>query len=362
MGGIMRKIIHVDMDAFYAQVEMRDNPALRHIPLILAKDPAKTGGHGVVATANYVARQLGVHSAMSAMEAKKLAPKGVFLTPDFTKYRAVSAQVHEIFHEYTDMIEPIAFDEAYLDVTENKLGISDPIVLAHRMQQEIWERLHLTCSTGISYNKFIAKLASEYNKPVGVTIVGQADAVDFLIHQPIGAFRGIGKKTLPQMEALGILTGADLFEQTESFLIQHFGKLGYDLFRRVRGIDDRSVQWQQERKSIGKEATYLPPLALPVQINKAFTSLATELVAALQRNQRHGRTVVLKIRYRDFTTLTKRVTQTDFYPNDVRTFVTTAEEIMASLPNTTQEIRLLGITVTSLAPLTFENINLPLFE
>lgn len=358
----MRKIIHVDMDAFYAQVEMRDNPTLRQVPLILAKDPAKTGGHGVVATANYVARQLGIHSAMSAMEAKKLAPKGVFLTPDFTKYKEVSAQVHAIFHEYTEMIEPIAFDEAYLDVTENKLGIEDPVILAHRMQQEIWERLHLTCSTGISYNKFIAKLASEYNKPVGVTIVRQEDAVDFLIHQPIGAFRGIGKKTLPQMEALDILTGADLYQQTESFLIQHFGKLGYDLYRRVRGIDDRPVQWQQERKSIGKESTYLPPLELPAQINKALTSLATDLVKAMQRNQRHGRTIVLKIRYSDFTTLTKRVTQTDFYPNEITPIVQVAEEIIASLPPTTQAIRLLGVTLTSLAPITFENINLPLFE
>lgn len=358
----MRKIIHVDMDAFYAQVEMRDNPTLRQVPLILAKDPAKTGGHGMVATANYVARQLGIHSAMSAMEAKKLAPKGVFLTPNFTKYKEVSAQVHAIFHEYTEMIEPIAFDEAYLDVTENKLGIDDPVILAHRMQQEIWERLHLTCSTGISYNKFIAKLASEYNKPVGVTIVRQEDAVDFLTHQPIGAFRGIGKKTLPQMEALDILTGADLYQQTESFLIQHFGKLGYDLYRRVRGIDDRPVQWQQERKSIGKESTYLPPLELPAQIKKALTSLATDLVKAMQRNQRHGRTLVLKIRYSDFTTLTKRVTQTDFYPNEITPIVQVAEEIIASLPPTTQAIRLLGVTLTSLAPITFENINLPLFE
>lgn len=358
----MRKIIHVDMDAFYAQVEMRDNPKLRHVPLILAKDPAKTGGHGVVATANYVARQLGIHSAMSAIEAKKLAPEGVFLTPNFVKYKEVSAQVHAIFHEYTEKIEPIAFDEAYLDVTENKLGISNPVILAHRMQQEIWEKLHLTCSTGISYNKFIAKLASEYNKPVGVTIVRQEDAIEFLSRQPIGAFRGIGKKTLPQMEKLGILNGSDLYQQTESFLIQHFGKLGYDLYRRVRGIDERPVQWQQERKSIGKESTYLPPLELPSQINKALTNLATDLVNALQQNQRHGRTIVLKIRYSDFTTLTKRLTQTDFYPNDIANMVKVAEGIIATLPFTTQAVRLLGITVTSLAPITFENINLALFE
>lgn len=357
-----RQIIHVDMDAFYAQVEMRDNPKLAHVPLILAKDPAKTGGHGVVATANYLARQLGVHSAMSAMEAKKLAPNAIFLPPNFEKYKAVSAQVHALFHKYTDKVEPIVFDEAYLDVTENKLAIKNSVVLAHQMQQEIWNQLRLTCSTGISYNKFIAKLASEYNKPVGVTVVHAENAVAFLTAQPIGAFRGIGKKTLPQMQALGILTGADLYDKSEQFLLQHFGKLGYDLFRRVRGIDDRPVQWQQERKSIGKESTYLSPLLTNAQVKQALTELATQLVSTLNRYQRHGRTLVVKVRDAEFETITKRLTQSDFYHNDITEIVSVAEQIMGATTLEGQPIRLLGLTMTSLAPLTFENINLPLFE
>lgn len=362
MGLEQRKIIHVDMDAFYAQVEMRDNPKLAHVPLILAKDPAKTGGHGVVATANYLARKSGVHSAMSAQEAKKLVPNAVFLPPNFEKYKQISKAVHEIFHEYTDMVEPIAFDEAYLDVTENKFKISNPVILAHQMQQEIWDKLNLTCSTGISYNKFIAKLASEYNKPVGVTIVHEDFAVDFLKAQPISSFRGIGKKTLPQMQALNILTGSDLYAQSEEFLLQHFGKLGYDLYRRVRGIDLRPVAWQRERKSIGKEATFIPPLTSKGQINKALNQLALELVNVLQREQLHGQTLVVKIRDAEFATITKRSTQNDFYPNKAIELVTIAEQILATLVMEERPIRLLGLTMTGLAPLTFENINLPLFE
>lgn len=362
MGLEQRQIIHVDMDAFYAQVEMRDNPKLRTVPLILAKDPLKTGGRGVVATANYLARRSGVHSAMSAQEAKKLVPNAVFLTPNFEKYKQVSKAVHKIFHEYTDMIEPIAFDEAYLDVTSNKLGIHNPVVLAHRMQQEIWAKLNLTCSTGISYNKFIAKMASEYNKPVGVTIIHEAYAIDFLKSQPISSFRGIGKKTLPQMQALNILNGSDLYDKSEEFLLQHFGKLGYNLYRRVRGIDNRPVEWQRERKSIGKEATFIPPLTNNGQIKKALNKLATELVNVLQREQLHGQTLVVKIRDVEFATITKRLTQVDFYPNKSTELVIVAEKILATLALEERPIRLLGITMTGLAPVTFENINLPLFE
>lgn len=362
MDSIKRHIIHVDMDAFYAQIEIRDNPKLRDKALILAKDPSKTSGHGVVATANYNARKLGVHSAMSAIEAKRLAPDGIFITPNFEKYKQVSKQVHQIFHQYTDMIEPIAFDEAYLDVTDNKLNIDNPVVLAHRMQQQIWQELELTCSTGISYNKFIAKLASDYNKPVGVTIVHPKQAVNFLKEQPIKSFRGIGKKTLPKMKELGIFFGSDLYQKSEQFLIQNFGKLGYDLYKRVRGVDDRPVNWQQERKSIGKEMTYLKPIVNKKQIKKALTNLATQLVKALNDNQKHAKTIVIKVRNSDFKTITKRATQNDFYANNVVEITNAAEKILDTIDLTNNEIRLLGITMTTLAPITFENINLDLFE
>lgn len=357
-----RKIIHVDMDAFYAQIEMRDDPSLRDKPLILARNPKLTGGRGVVATANYVARALGVHSAMSSAEAKKLAPNGVFLTPNFDKYRAASAQVHAIFHEYTDIVEPIAFDEAYLDVTENKKHIESAVELAHELQQEIWAKLHLTSSTGVSYNKFIAKLASEYNKPAGATFVLPGDAVAFLSQLPIEDFRGVGKKTLPVMHELGILTGADLLKRSENELIQKFGKLGYQLYRRVRGSDDRPVEWQRERKSIGKEETFNHELATQQDVDAEFKIIVDKLIATLKRHQRHGKTLVIKVRYTDFETVTKRVTQTDFYPVDAAQILFEAQNIFEEIGGIAKPIRLLGVTMTTLVPLEFENIRLPLFE
>ncbi|GEK28223.1 DNA polymerase IV [Furfurilactobacillus siliginis] len=356
-----RKIIHVDMDAFYASIEERDHPEFRTHPLIIAKDPRTTGGHGVVTTANYAARKLGVHSAMSAAEAQKLAPKATFKTPDFTTYRAVSAQIHKIFHEYTDHIEPIAFDEAYLDVTNNKQHIDSAVALAHKLQAEIWETVHLTCSTGISYNKFLAKLASDYAKPVGVTVILPGDAERFLAPLSIEKFRGVGKKTVPKMQALGITDGAALLKHSEADLMQHFGKLGYGLYRHVRGSDDRPVEWQRERKSIGREETYDTPLTSEADAETQLQLLATELVDHLMKQQRHGQTIVLKVRDAEFNTLTKRVTQTEYYENDAAILYEAAKDIFDETADLNAGIRLLGITMTNLAPLGFENLSLPLW-
>ena len=358
----MRKIIHIDMDAFYAQVEMRDNPSLKNIPLVLAKDPRLTNGHGVVATANYLARELGVHSAMSAHEAKKLAPKAVFLAPNFEKYQKVSQQVHEIFHRYTDMIEPIAFDEAYLDVTTNKLAINNSVVLARKIQNEIWQKLKLTCSIGISYNKFIAKLASEYNKPVGIAVVKPQDAIDFLKALPIDNFRGVGKKTLSIMYQEKILTGADLYAKDVVWLTDKFGRLGYELYQHVRGIDERPVMWQRERKSIGKELTFNPPIATQQSVNEVLNELVQKLLYTLKEHEKHGRTIVIKMRYHDFETATKRLTSPDFYPLDEEVLLKYATNLFNELGGLKKPIRLLGVTITNLAPLNFENINLPLFD
>lgn len=358
-----RKIIHVDMDAFYASIEERENPAYKTQPLVVAYDPRKTGGRGVVTTANYVARQYGVHSAMPAAKALELCPKAVFKKPNFPLYREVSDQIHEIFHEYTDKIEPIAFDEAYLDVTENKPHIHSAVELAHRLQREIWTKTHLTCSTGISYNKFIAKLASDYRKPAGVTIVLPQDAEPFLLREPIEKFRGVGKKTVPKMHDLGIKTGNDLLQLTEMDLIQHFGKLGYILYRRVRGSDDRPVEYLRERKSIGKERTFGPFLGSSDQVSAHLKSLAEMVSATMQSHQRHGKTLVLKLRYGDFVTITKRRTFPEFLPNDADTFYRYAEKIFEAVVDSHFDsgIRLLGITMTGLAPLAFENISLPLY-
>ncbi|MFC6163359.1 DNA polymerase IV [Lactiplantibacillus dongliensis] len=358
-----RKIIHVDMDAFYASIEEREHPAYKTQPLVIAHDPRQTGGRGVVTTANYVARQYGVHSAMPAQKALELCPKAVFKTPDFPLYKQVSAQIHEIFHEYTDKIEPIAFDEAYLDVTENKPQIRSAVQLAHQLQREIWYKTNLTCSTGISYNKFIAKLASDYRKPAGVTIVLPQDAEPFLLREPIEKFRGVGKKTVPKMHDLGILTGADLYQQTEMDLIQHFGKLGYILYRRVRGSDDRPVEYLRERKSIGKERTFGPFLQTQTEVNTHLKTIAKLVSTTMQAHQRHGKTLVLKLRYGDFVTITKRRTFSEFLPNDPVILDQYAEEIFDEVVDSHFEtgIRLLGITLTGLAPLAFENLTLPLY-
>ncbi|MGV0167690.1 DNA polymerase IV [Furfurilactobacillus sp. WILCCON 0119] len=356
-----RKIIHVDMDAFYASIEVRDHPEFKQQALVIARDPRETGGHGVVTTANYVARKLGVHSAMSAQEARKLAPKAVFKRPDFPKYRAVSAQIHEIFHQYTDHIEPIAFDEAYLDVTTNKQGIESAVALAHQLQAQIFETVHLTCSTGISYNKFLAKLASDYAKPVGVTVVLPGDAETFLAPLPIEKFRGVGKKTVPKMHDLGIMTGADLLKHSEPELIQHFGKLGYALYRHVRGSDDRPVEWQRERKSIGREETYDTLITNEADVETQLQLLATELVEHLVSRQRHGKTIVLKVRDAEFNTVTRRRTQTEFFENSADIIYETAKELFDETADLAASVRLLGITMTNLDPLSFENMTLPLF-
>ncbi|GAB6092416.1 DNA polymerase IV [Furfurilactobacillus curtus] len=357
-----RKIIHVDMDAFYASIEERDEPQLKTQPLIIARDPRQTGGHGVVTTANYRARALGVHSAMAANEAQKLAPQAVFKRPDFPKYRAISAQIHEIFHEYTDHIEPIAFDEAYLDVTRNKQNFKSAVALAHKLQTEIWDKVHLTCSTGVSYNKFLAKLASDYAKPVGVTVVLPGDAERFLAPLPIEKFRGVGKKTVPKMHDLDILTGADLLTWSETDLIQHFGKLGYGLYRHVRGSDDRPVEWQRTRKSIGREETFDQPLTNETDVSDQLQHLANDLTAHLNAQQRHGKTIVLKVRDADFNTVTKRQTQAEYYENMATQLYEVAKDLFDATADLTKGVRLLGITMTNLDPLTFENLSLPLFS
>jgi DNA polymerase-4 len=357
-----RKIIHVDMDAFYASIEMRDNPDFRTQPLVIAHDPRQTGGHGVVTTANYVARQFGVNSAMAAMKALELCPDAVFKTPDFPKYRAVSEQIHEVFHEYTDKIEPVAFDEAYLDVTDDKKGIGDAVLIAHEIQKVIYDRTQLTASTGISYNKFLAKMASEYAKPIGVAIIEPEDVPEFLKDIKIERFRGVGKKTVPKMHELNIFRGADLVQMSENDLIHYFGKFGYTLYRWVRGQDDRPVEYQRERKSIGKEETYGKPLATEAEVEIRLKVIAASLERSVLKQQKHGKTIVLKLRYSDFETVTKRITLDEFVQNDVETYYFYAKQIFDDIAEINRGIRLLGITLTNLTDQNFQEVSLPLFK
>ena len=356
-----RDIIHVDMDCFYASIEMRDEPKLQDKPVVIARDPRKTGGHGVVATANYQARAFGIHSAMNAQRAIKLCPKAVFVTPNFEKYRKVSRQIQAIFAEFSDLVEPVAFDEAYLDITADKQGLGSAVLTAHRLQQRIYDETQLTCSIGISYNKFLAKLASDFCKPVGTTVVRPEEVKAFLFPLPIEKFRGVGKKTAPKMHALGIKTGEDLYARSERYLNEHFGKIGTVLYQRVRGIDERLVE-VRERKSIGTEKTFIRPLVSESQVNDEFMQLATRLVKELNKKQKHGKTLVLKLRTASFETVTKRLTKQEYFLNDVATIVYYAMQLCEEVAPTELELRLLGLTMTGLAPLEFENMSLPLFE
>ncbi|GGC75702.1 DNA polymerase IV [Enterococcus wangshanyuanii] len=356
-----RKIIHIDMDAFFASVEERDHPELVGHPLVIARHPSDTGGKGVVTTANYEARKFGIHSAMSAQKAFELCPQAIFKAGNHQKYSEISQQIRAIFRRYTDVIEPVSIDEAYLDVTVNKINSKSAIKIAKMIQFDIWNELHLTCSAGVSYNKFLAKLASDFQKPKGLTVVLPDDAETFLKALPIEKFHGVGKKTVPKMHELGIFTGADLYEKDEMELISKFGKMGYSLYRKVRGIHDSPVNVTRDRKSVGKEHTYGTPLTTQAQVTAQLRQLAERVEASLEHVQKHGKTVVLKVRYSDYTTVTRRQTLPEYISTKEELFYQ-ANLIWEEILGLEQGIRLLGITLTNLDPMAYENIVLPLWE
>ena len=340
-----RKIIHIDMDAFFASVEERDNPKLKGHPVIIGSDPRLTGGRGVVSTCNYEARKFGVHSAMSSKEAYERCPQGIFISGNYEKYQAVGLQIREIFKRYTDLIEPMSIDEAYLDVTENKLGIKSAVKIAKLIQHDIWNELHLTASAGVSYNKFLAKIASDYEKPHGLTVILPEEAEAFLAPMDIAKFHGVGKKSVEKLHGMGIYTGADLLKVSEMTLIDKFGRFGFDLYRKARGISNSPVKSNRIRKSIGKERTYAKLLYSEEDIKKELTLLAQKVENSLTKHDKKGRTIVLKIRYADFSTLTKRKSLA-LITQDKEQIERTAHEIYDSLEEQPQGIRLLGLTVT----------------
>lgn len=342
-----RKIIHIDMDAFFASVEERDNPDLKGKSVIIGSDPRKTGGRGVVSTCNYEARKFGVHSAMSSKEAYERCPQAVFISGNYQKYRKVGMQIREIFKRYTDLVEPMSIDEAYLDVTENKLGIKSALKIAKMIQYDIWQEVHLTCSAGVSYNKFLAKLASDFEKPKGLTLILPEDAQDFLEKLPIEKFYGVGKRSVEKLHQLGVFTGADLLEIPEMTLIDLFGRFGYDLYRKARGISNSPVKSNRIRKSIGSERTYGKLLYEEDDVKSEISKNAQRVVDTLQRNHKVGRTIVLKVRYSDFSTLTKRITLDDV-TNDFEVIDQVAKTIYDSLDESKLGVRLLGVTVTGL--------------
>ena len=339
-----RKIIHIDMDAFYASVEQRDNPAYRGVPLVVGGMPQGRGG--VVATASYEARKFGIRSAMSSKQALQLCPHALFVRPRFDAYKAVSNSIREIFRRYTDLIEPLSLDEAYLDVTEDKQGIGSAIDIAKLIKQAIKDELQLTASAGVSINKFVAKIASVMNKPDGLTFIGPSSVSAFMEKLPVEKFFGVGKVTAEKMKGMGLFTGADLKKLTEDEMVRHFGKPGRFYYQIVRGKDDRAVQPHRETKSLASEDTFAYDLATIEEMEAELDKLALVIYNRLQKNNLKGRTITLKIKYSDFKQITRNrsfLTPTD----DLLLIGVTAKALLASTEPEDKRIRLLGISLSN---------------
>ncbi len=339
----MRKIVHIDMDAFYASVEQRDNPALRGKPIAVG------GGEnrGVTTTASYEARKFGVRSAMPGYMAKKLCPQLIFVPPRFKIYQEISRQVRSIFQEYTDLIEPLSLDEAFLDVSNNKHNIPYGMEVAKQIMQRVYAETQLTCSAGVSYCKFLAKVASGFKKPNGLTVIRPDQAEAFLEKLAIGDFFGVGKVTAAKMRNLGIHTGADLKQFSKLDLARHFGKSGRFYFDIVRGKDDRPVNASRVRKSVGIERTLEEDLASMDDIEPILINLIDKFYLRLQKVDNFGRTISLKLKTSDFQIINRSVSK-DY-------FIKTKEEIsrlslilLEENLDSFDSIRLIGLTASNL--------------
>ena len=298
----MRKIIHLDMDAFYASIEQRDSPELRGKPVAVGGD----GPRGVVASASYEARRQGVRSAMPGNRAKQLCPELIFVKPRFHVYREVSRVIQSIFYKYTDFVEPLSLDEAYLDVTENKTGIQSALKLAYLIKEDIVKNTQLTASAGIAMNKFLAKVASGLNKPNGCTFIAPEKATQFIAELPIEKFFGIGESTARKMQNLGIFNGEDLRQFEKIDLIKKFGKHGHFFYDIARGSDHRTVQVSQARKSLSVEKTFMEDISDVNILYKELSILTNKMAELAIKNQFTGHTITLKIRFADFTTITRQ--------------------------------------------------------
>ncbi|RUT08593.1 DNA polymerase IV [Dulcicalothrix desertica PCC 7102] len=339
-----RKIIHIDMDAFYASVEQRDNPSYRSLPLVVGGSPTQ---RGVVAAASYEARKFGIYSAMSSRIAIKKCPNLIFVRPRFDVYREVSEQIHDIFACYTDLIEPVALDEAYLDVTQNKQNIKYASTIAKLIRADIFKQTGLTASAGVSMNKFLAKMASGMNKPNGMTVILPENAEAFVKALPIEKFHGIGKVTAAKMHSLGIQNGADLKLRSQKELTDCFGKAGEYYYKIARAQDDRPVEANRIRKSIGAETSFAQDLSDKQSIISELQEIATVLKQRIDKHQASGRTITLKIKFSNYRQITR--SKTLLVPiNDLETIGAKAVELLESVDLNEQSIRLLGISLSNL--------------
>lgn len=331
------------MDAFYASVEQRDNPALRGKPVAVGGSEIR----GVVSAASYEARKFGVYSAMPGKLAKAKCPSLIFVKLRFDAYRKVSNQIREIFAEYTDLIEPLSLDEAYLDVTENKLGIETATQIAKEIKEKILQRTHLTASAGISYNKFLAKIASDFNKPNGLFVIKPHRAEAFVDELPVAKFHGIGKVTAEKMHKMGIKIGVDLKKLEEIELVKLFGKAGHYYYHICRAIDLRQVSADSTRKSIGAENTFNTDLYTLAEMQNGLEPIAGEVWRRMERSNIYGRTVTLKIKFDNFETITR--SKSTFQPIKERDFFEKiVTELIENIFPIDKGVRLLGLTFSNL--------------
>ena len=339
---VNRKIIHVDMDAFYASVEQRDNPELRGRPIAVGY----AGERGVVSAASYEARKYGVRSAMASLKAMRLCPELVFVPGRMEVYKEVSDRIHEIFREYTDIIEPLALDEAFLDVTHNKKNIPMAIDIAREIKQRIREELGLVASAGVSYNKFLAKIASDYRKPDGLCTIHPDKAIEFINTLPIESFWGVGKVTAKRMHALGIHYGKELREWSLDGLTREFGKVGRLYYDFARGIDLRPVEAVRVRKSIGCERTLERDIYTKAAVIVELYHTAEELIHRLADKEFRGNTLTLKIKFHDFTQITRSITQ-DKELLKMKVILPLAKRLLAEVDYESRPIRLIGLSVSN---------------
>lgn len=342
-GDGLRKIIHVDMDAFYASVEQRDDPSLRGRPVAVGGSSER----GVVAAASYEARVFGVRSAMASAKAARLCPDLVFRRPRFDVYRAISAQIRAIFLDYTPHVEPLALDEAYLDVTDDIRGIGSATRIAELIRARIKAETGLTASAGVSYNKFLAKLAGERNKPDGLFVIRPGEGAAFVQALPVKQFHGVGPRGAEKMAALGIETGADLLRHDIAFLREHFGSLADYLYRAVRGIDLRPVRADRPRKSVGGERTFDRDLSSGSALRAAMEDIIEIVWERIERHQAQGRTVTLKLRFNDFRTMTKAKSLAEPVSDKVA-FANLGRELLESVLPLPRPVRLMGLTLSAL--------------
>lgn len=337
-----RKIIHVDMDAFYASVEQLDNPALRGKPVAVGGNEIR----GVVSAASYEARKFGVRSAISGYLAKKNCPELIFVKPRFDRYKEISYKIRKIFYDYTDLVEPLSLDEAYLDVTQNKKGNPSATLIAQEIRKRIFDELGLTASAGISINKFVAKVASDYNKPNGQKTVKPDEVLTFLEELPIRKFYGVGKVTTEKMYQLGIFTGLDLKSKSLEFLEKHFGKSGTYYYYVVRGIHNSEVKSDRITKSVAAEHTFNENLSSEIFMQAKLEIIAGELERRLKKHNIAGKTVTLKIKYSDFTQQTRSKTL-PYFISDKALMYETARELLYQ-DRMKDSVRLLGISLNNL--------------